>query len=220
MLLFGVFIALGGREPARGLRRRCTRARSATWFSLQNTLQRAAPLMLTALCDGAAARLGLVVHRRRRRAGARRAGRGGVGPALCTPPAACRRPAMVARRVRWSAALWIGAGRRAARLPRRQRDHQQPAARLHRDRAVQPPRRGAAARPGQPQQAVDAAASATTTCSATLPGLDVHWGLGLRPRRLPRRLGADAADDRSASRRAWSAATCAPRCSPACRCGG
>ena len=46
---------------------------------------------------------------------------------------------------------------RAARVPRRQRDHQQPAAQLHRDRAVQPPGRGAAARSGQPEQAVDAA---------------------------------------------------------------
>ena len=60
-------------------------------------------------------------------------------------------------RARWSAALWIGARGRAARLPRRQRDHQHAAAQLHRDRAAQPPRRGAAARSGQPEQAVDAA---------------------------------------------------------------
>src|SRR5215472_1975220 len=33
----------------------------ATWFSLQNTLQRAAPLLLTALCCAIPARLGLVV---------------------------------------------------------------------------------------------------------------------------------------------------------------
>ena len=32
-----------------------------TWFSLQNTLSRAAPLMLTALCTALPARLGLVV---------------------------------------------------------------------------------------------------------------------------------------------------------------
>ena len=32
-----------------------------TWFSVQNTLQRAAPLMLTALCVALPARLGLIV---------------------------------------------------------------------------------------------------------------------------------------------------------------
>ena len=36
---------------------------------------------------------------------------------------------------------------------------------------------GAAARPGQPQQAVDHGRSATPTCVGSIPGTDVHWGL-------------------------------------------
>ena len=44
----------------------------------------------------------------------------------------------------------------AAALPRRQRNHLQPAAGLYRARAAQPPGRGADARSGEPQQAVDA----------------------------------------------------------------
>ncbi len=60
LLLFGAFIGLGGKDPV------------AAWsllfkgafgdsFSIQNTLQRAAPLMLTALCVAIPARAGLTV---------------------------------------------------------------------------------------------------------------------------------------------------------------
>ena len=70
-----------------------------SWFSWQNTLTRAAPLILTALCTALPARLGLVIignegalvrgrrrgrrggHRRRERAAAGRAARDGAGRA-------------------------------------------------------------------------------------------------------------------------------------------
>ena len=64
-----------------------------TWFSFQNTLQRAAPLMLTALCTALPARLGLVVIGGE---GALVLGglrRGGVGLALAdAPPSRSRWP--------------------------------------------------------------------------------------------------------------------------------
>ena len=61
-----------------------------TWFSFQNTLQRAAPLMLTALCTALPARLGLVVI-------------GGEGALLLGGPRGGGRGARLgARRPRWS----------------------------------------------------------------------------------------------------------------------
>jgi general nucleoside transport system permease protein len=60
LLLFGVFIAAGGKSPleAWGL---LFKGAFGDWFSWQNSLQRAAPLMLTALCVAIPARAGLVV---------------------------------------------------------------------------------------------------------------------------------------------------------------
>jgi len=60
LLLFGVFIALTGRNPM-AVYREMFRGSFGTWFSFQNTLQRAAPLMLTALATALPLRLGLVV---------------------------------------------------------------------------------------------------------------------------------------------------------------
>jgi simple sugar transport system permease protein len=58
--LFGVFIAALGKSPVEiyGL---MYQGGFGTWFSWQNTLQRAAPLLLTALCVAIPAQLGLVV---------------------------------------------------------------------------------------------------------------------------------------------------------------
>jgi general nucleoside transport system permease protein len=58
--LFSVFLLLLGKSPADffGL---VAQGAFASWFSLQNTLQRAAPLLLAALCCAIPARLGLVV---------------------------------------------------------------------------------------------------------------------------------------------------------------
>src|SRR6185503_18421430 len=60
MALFGVFLTLSGANPF-GVFESIYRGAFGSWFSVQNTLQRAAPLMLTALCTALPARLGLVI---------------------------------------------------------------------------------------------------------------------------------------------------------------
>ncbi|MDB4979751.1 MAG: transporter permease, partial [Myxococcales bacterium] len=60
LLLFGVFIACTGRNPV-AVYAQMFRGSFGTWFSFQNTLLRAAPLMLTALATALPLRLGLVV---------------------------------------------------------------------------------------------------------------------------------------------------------------
>jgi ABC-type uncharacterized transport system permease subunit len=60
LLLFGGFVTLAGASPI-DVFHYIWRGAFGTWFSFQNTLQRAAPLMLTALCTALPARLGLVV---------------------------------------------------------------------------------------------------------------------------------------------------------------
>lgn len=60
MALFGVFLALSGVNPF-DVFASIYRGAFGSWFSWQNTLQLAAPLMLTALCTALPARLGLIV---------------------------------------------------------------------------------------------------------------------------------------------------------------
>ncbi len=60
LLLFGVFVALAGASPL-DVFYQMYRGSFGSAFSVQNTLLRAAPLMLTALCTAIPARLGLVV---------------------------------------------------------------------------------------------------------------------------------------------------------------
>jgi ABC-type uncharacterized transport system permease subunit len=60
LVLFGIFIALTGHSPA-SVYYQMYRGSFGTWFSFQNTLLRAAPLMLTALATALPLRLGLVV---------------------------------------------------------------------------------------------------------------------------------------------------------------
>ncbi|MFT4266776.1 MAG: ABC transporter permease [Xenophilus sp.] len=61
LLLFGVFVAVAaGVDPAEAWSVLFQGA-FGSWFSWQNTLQRAAPLMLTALCVAIPARAGLVI---------------------------------------------------------------------------------------------------------------------------------------------------------------
>lgn len=60
LILFGVFIALTGRNPL-AVYGEMVRGSFGTWFSFQNTLLRAAPLMLAALATALPLRLGLVV---------------------------------------------------------------------------------------------------------------------------------------------------------------
>ncbi|MCX7303576.1 MAG: ABC transporter permease [Hyphomicrobiales bacterium] len=60
MAIFSVFVALLGKSPAQ-LFDLMWRGGFGSWFSIQNTLSRAAPLLLAALCVALPARLGLVV---------------------------------------------------------------------------------------------------------------------------------------------------------------
>ncbi|ACP21861.1 probable sugar ABC transporter, permease protein (plasmid) [Sinorhizobium fredii NGR234] len=60
LALFSLFIALIGRSPIQ-LFELIYAGGFGTWFSVQNSLSRAAPLLLTALCVALPARLGLVV---------------------------------------------------------------------------------------------------------------------------------------------------------------
>jgi simple sugar transport system permease protein len=60
LLLFGVFVAGSGANPFTAYTLMYMGG-FGTWFSWQNTLQRAAPLILTALCTAIPAHLGLVI---------------------------------------------------------------------------------------------------------------------------------------------------------------
>ena len=60
MILFGLFVALQGVDPM-AVFASIKKASFGTWFSFQNTLVRAAPLMLCALGTAIPLRLGLVV---------------------------------------------------------------------------------------------------------------------------------------------------------------
>ncbi|MCA1992559.1 MAG: ABC transporter permease [Coleofasciculus sp. S288] len=60
LILFGIFCALAGANPF-GVYASIYKAAFGNWRSFQNTLIRAAPLMLTALCTALPARLGLVI---------------------------------------------------------------------------------------------------------------------------------------------------------------
>src|ERR1700755_636748 len=60
LLLFGVFVWFAGVSPV-DVWATLFKGAFGDWFSWQNTLQRAAPLMLTALCVAIPARAGLVI---------------------------------------------------------------------------------------------------------------------------------------------------------------
>jgi ABC-type uncharacterized transport system permease subunit len=60
LLLFGAFIWAGGKSPVEAWSL-LFKGAFGDWFSWQNSLQRAAPLMLTALCVAIPARAGLIV---------------------------------------------------------------------------------------------------------------------------------------------------------------
>jgi simple sugar transport system permease protein len=60
LLLFGVFVFSMGADPL-GVFHSLYVGAFGSWFSWQNTLVRAAPLMLTALCTALPARMGLIV---------------------------------------------------------------------------------------------------------------------------------------------------------------
>lgn len=59
LILFGIFVLLSGANPLEVMAT-VYRGAFGSWFSWQNTLVRAAPLMLTALCTALPARIGLI----------------------------------------------------------------------------------------------------------------------------------------------------------------
>ncbi|MGC2774146.1 MAG: ABC transporter permease, partial [Bradyrhizobium sp.] len=60
LAIFGIFVALFGKNPL-DLYWYMYYGAFGTWFSWQNTLTRAAPLILTALCTALPAQLGMVI---------------------------------------------------------------------------------------------------------------------------------------------------------------
>lgn len=60
MILFGLFCTLAGANPI-AVYASIYKAAFGRWSAWQNTLIRAAPLMLTALCTALPARIGLVI---------------------------------------------------------------------------------------------------------------------------------------------------------------
>jgi len=59
VILFGLFVLIAGTNPV-GVMHSVYIGAFGSWFSWQNTLVRAAPLMLTALCTALPARIGLI----------------------------------------------------------------------------------------------------------------------------------------------------------------
>src|SRR5437868_10875122 len=60
LIAFGIFVACFGKDPV-DLYFYMYQGAFGTWFSWQNTLTRAAPLILTALCTALPAQLGMVI---------------------------------------------------------------------------------------------------------------------------------------------------------------
>src|SRR5262245_39342051 len=60
LILFGLFVLVAGADPL-AVFASIKKAAFGSWYALQNTLVRAAPLMLCALCTAIPYRLGLVV---------------------------------------------------------------------------------------------------------------------------------------------------------------
>jgi ABC-type uncharacterized transport system permease subunit len=106
-LLFGAFVTLAGASPVQ-VYEQMYRGAFGTWFSLQNSLQRAAPLMLTGLCTALPARLGLIVI-----GGEGALYVGGVAAAAAASQLAGAGPVVVLTAMALTAmvfgALWIGA---------------------------------------------------------------------------------------------------------------
>ncbi len=153
LIVFGGFVALFGVNPL-DLYGYMYRGAFGTFFSWQNTLTRAAPLILTSLCTALPAQLGMVVI-------------GGEGAlvmgglfATAAGLAVLGAPPLVVQLVMAISGMARGrtvdrVRRRAAALSRRQRNHLDAAAELHRHRDLEPSGRRRDARPGQPQQAVE-----------------------------------------------------------------
>ena len=154
LAVFGIFVALFGKNPL-DLYFYMYQGAFGTWFSWQNTLTRAAPLILTALCTALPAQLGMVIigGEGALLIGALVGHQRGPGDAMGTAAGRAARDGL-RRRDRWRPL--DHAGGRLATIPWRQRNDLQPAAGLYRARHSQSSGRGRDARPGESQQTIDA----------------------------------------------------------------
>ena len=180
--MFSLFILVYSRlamdEPV-GPRRLCRAIGTGGFGSRRawmNTLSKAAPLILTALCTALPARLGLIIIGNEGALVLGGLAAAAVGVPLSALPFPLAQLGMLLAAMGAGAVCIALCGGTAA-LARRQRHHLQPAADLHRHRRLRLPGRRPAARSGQPEQAVHATPSATSAVIGTIPGLDVHWGL-------------------------------------------
>ena len=176
-VIFSLFLLVQGYSPLQFFTLMWTGGFGSS-FSLQNSLQRATPLLLTALCVAIPARLGLVVI-----GGEGALVLGGLMAAAVAVPLLGLPAPLV-----WIAmglagalggAICIGLVGALAPLSRRQRDHLQPADRLYRDRDHEPAGRGAACAIRPASTSRRPCRSATPTCCRRMPGMDVHWGLAI-----------------------------------------
>src|SRR6186713_1651241 len=105
LLLFGAFVWFGGKSPLDAWTL-LFKGAFGDWFSWQNSLQRAAPLMLTALCVAIPARAGLVVI-----GGEGALVLGGLAcatlPSIVTPPANAFGSALLLLAAGAAGAAWI-----------------------------------------------------------------------------------------------------------------
>ena len=107
MAAFSLFILLLGKSPLQ-LYELMWRGGFGSWFSIQNTLSRAAPLLLTALCVALPARLGLVVIGGEGAIVLGGVAAGALGHALAGMPGALAIPLMAAAAMT-AGGIWIGA---------------------------------------------------------------------------------------------------------------
>jgi hypothetical protein len=137
LVLFGGFVWFAGVSPVE-VWVLLFKGAFGDWFSWQNTLQRAAPLMLTALCVAIPARAGLVII-----GGEGAMVLGGLAcaalPYVITPPANMPWHGAGVRCRRGGRCAVDHAGGLSAAVSRHQRNHLQPAAGLCGRRPVQAP---------------------------------------------------------------------------------
>ncbi len=107
LALFGIFILVLGKSPI-DLYSLMYKGGFGTWFSVQNSLQRASPLLLAALCVALPARLGLVII-----GGEGAIVLGGLAAAAIAPPLTFASPFIVIPLMAIAAmvagGIWIGA---------------------------------------------------------------------------------------------------------------
>lgn len=175
LLLFGGFVALAGHSPL-DVYSEMYRGAFGTWFSVQNSLLRAAPLMLTGLCTALPARLGLIVI-----GGEGALVAGGLAAAAVAIPLQGASPWLVLAGMMLVAmlagALWIGA---AGALKVLRGVNETISSLLLAyigialfNHLVEGPLRDPASlnKPSTPH-------IGEANLLGSLPGLDVHWGLG------------------------------------------